>query len=486
MLKTSKKYISVGLMALLPLAGCDSFLDVNDDPNRATRVSSEALLSPLIVSTADAHFQLGQYTSLFAQQLGAYTAGPQIADRHIDVRANLAWNLLYLNNLTNANLLVQQATAQGSPYYVGVGKIMQALNLGLLTDTWGEVPFSQAFQGSADFTPAYDQQEQIYATIHQLLDDALVELQKTTSAERPGADDFIYAGDIPKWRKAANALKARYTIHLVERQGTAAANAALGYVAQAFSSNADDMQLIYSERNINPWNRNIAIGITTGNFIVAPSATLINLQNGNTYPGLVDPRMPLMADRRTSTNPYSGIRNGSGTGGNTDITAATFYGKSTSPLLMVTYSEMKFIEAEARFLANGGTRTSVGSTEEAYQAYLAGIRAHMEKLGVQPADITSYLSHPQVAVGAANLTLSLIMKEKLIALYLNPEAWVDVRRYDYDPQIYPGMALPEGHNPALSGQFIRRVLYPETEAARNADEVAKVTKGLAEKMWWDL
>ncbi|WP_345161750.1 SusD/RagB family nutrient-binding outer membrane lipoprotein [Nibribacter koreensis] len=471
-------------MALLPLASCDSYLDVNDDPNRAKAVSSDALLSPIIVATAEGHYSLAIYTSMFAQQLAAYPSGFQQADQHIDVRANTAFNTLYLNSLNNADVLVKQAAAEGSSHYVGIGKVLQALNLGLLSDTWGAVPFSQAFQGPLELTPAYDSQEQIYTTIQRLLDEALVELQKPTSTVRPGGDDLIYGGKISSWIKAANSLKARYAIHLVEKDGVAAANNALTYLANGISSNLEDMQVVYNDKNLNPWNRNIAIGTTTGNFITAPSSTLINLMNGITYPGLVDPRLPFLADKGTSTANYAGLRNGLGTGGNTNITANTWYAKPNSPLLMVTFSEMKFIEAEARFIANGGTRTSVGSTPEAYAAYLAGINAHMDKLGV--ANKSEYLNNPQVAVGAENLTLSLIMKEKLIALYLNPEAWVDVRRYDYASAIYPGMALPANHNPALNGQFIRRVLYPESEGARNAEEVAKVTKGLAEKMFWDL
>lgn len=486
MLQYTKRYISLGLLALIPLAGCDSFLDINDDPNRASAVSSDALLSPIQVSTADAHYSLGLYTSLFAQQLAAYTSGPQIIDRHIDVRLNTAWNTIYLNNLNNANQLVNKATAEGSVHYVGITKVMQALNLGLLTDAWGAVPFSEAFQGPKELTPSYDQQEQIYATINRLLDEALVELQKPASTVKPGGDDLIYNGNIPKWIKAANALKARYAIHLVEKNGVAAANNALGFVTKAFASNADDLQILFNDRNLNPWNRNIAIGTTTGNFIVAPSQTIINLMNGVVYTGLVDPRLPFVADKGTSPLNYAGYKNGLGSGGNTNITANTFYAKPAAPVLMSTFSEMKFIEAEARFVANGGTRTSTGSTAEAYDAYLAGIKAHMEKLGVPSADVTVYLSNPLVAVGASNLTLSLIMKEKLIALYLNPEAWVDVRRYDYSTAIYPGMELPTEHNPALNGQFIRRILYPQSEEARNSEEVSKVAKGLAEKMWWDL
>ena len=97
---------------------------------------------------------------------------------------------------------------------------------------------------------------------------------------------------------------------------------------------------------------------------------------------------------------------------------------------IVTYAELKFIEAEAALPTN---------PTRAYTAYLAGINANMDKLQVPAgAERTAYIT--AASVGAANLTKALIMKEKYIATYLNPEAWNDARRFDY---AYKDFTLPQ-------------------------------------------
>jgi hypothetical protein len=189
-------------------------------------------------------------------------------------------------------------------------------------------------------------------------------------------------------------------------------------------------------------------------------------------------------DKKTATF-YSGLPNGSGATGNTaDLSSNTYYAKANSPLVMASYGEQKLLEAEARFLANGGTVSSVGSTQAAYDAYLAGINANMQKLGVPAASANAYLTNPLVAVGPANLTLELIMREKQVVLYLHPEAWIDVRRYDYNPALFRGMALPLNQDPLMAGQFIRRSGFPLDEINRNPN-VQEAIKPLNAKMWFD-
>lgn len=485
------KYLLTILIVCLTFSSCDRFLgdDTNIDPNRTKNASLATLLAASIEATSNNHYQIANTTSLFAQHTASYFVG--LTDSHYEVRMQDPWSAIYLGALTNLDILVEQATAQNAPHYVGVGKVLQAINLGLATDTWGDVPFSNAFEGVSNLHPAYDSQESVYQTIQKLLDEALVELQKPTSALKPGTDDLAYGttaanagGNIPKWIKLAYALKARYALH-TSKKGLQGPMQALAALPLAFTSNSDDFQLVYNSVTKNPWHVNVALPINTGNFTIAPSEQLVGMMNAASYPGLIDPRLPLMFDRRTSTAPFTGMQNGAALGGNTNLTVNTYYARETAPVLMVTYAETKFMEAEAEFLVNGGTKTSVGSTQKAYDAYVAGITAHMDKLGVSPTDRNLYLANPLVAVGPAGLTLELIMKEKYIATFLNPEGWVDVRRYDYDPLIYRGMTLPANHNPALNGQFIRRVLYPLDELNRNGEQVNKVVKGLAEKMWWD-
>jgi hypothetical protein len=152
------------------------------------------------------------------------------------------------------------------------------------------------------------------------------------------------------------------------------------------------------------------------------------------------------------------------------INVSGYYSKATSPLYIITYDELKFIEAEVKFRAN--------DKPGAYNAYLAGITANMNKMGVSAGARDTYINHASVSVGSANLTLDLIMKEKYKALFLSPESWNDARRYNYQ---YEDFDLPQN---AVTADFIRRLVYPSVETSRNGVNVPEVS-GVLEKMWWD-
>ncbi|MEJ7737873.1 MAG: SusD/RagB family nutrient-binding outer membrane lipoprotein [Chitinophagaceae bacterium] len=480
------RYISaMSLVLLLLFTSCKKFLagDVNINPNRASNVSLNTLLPAVLESTSSNHYQVGTRTSIFAQQLAAYTSGPFDDDQNRNVRMATAFQELYQNALSNLDYLVDKATTDNAPHYAGIGKILQTINLGMATDVWGSVPFSEAFEGTANLYPGYDDQQAVYPLLQKNLDEAIALLQQPPGTIRPRNDDLIYQGSALKWIKTANVLKARLAMHLTKKGAAAAANQALGFFANAYANNTEDMQLIYNDRNLNPWHRNVSVLLKSGNFRVAPSVKFVDAMNGTIYPGLVDPRLPFLMFKAPA-NPWRGMQNGAGTGSLVDLTDATYYTKPSSPMIMVSYAEQKFLEAEARFLANGGSVTSTGSTDEAYNAYIGGITAHMDKVGVAAGDKSAYLGNALVAVTPAGLTLELIMKEKFIATYLHPETWVDVRRYDYNANIYKGMALPLGQDPAMNGQFIRRVMYPLDEINRNP-KASAAEKKLTDKVWWD-
>jgi len=467
------------------LFSCEDYLggDTNVDPNKVSEVSLSALLPTAIEATSESHYNLAYEGSQVAQQMASYFSSG--ADIHEEFRVSTGWSALYLRAMTNAKEMERLAVEQEAPHYAGIAKVIQALNLGVATDYWENVPYTEAFQGAEELTPDYDQQQLIYEDIiPNLLDEAIDDLSAEESASTPGVDDLVYGGNLEQWIKTANVLKARYAIHLTNKGASAAANNALTALEQlTYNANDDDFELIYDERNLNPWHARIGLAINTGNFFITHSDQLISSMNGELY-NVFDPRLPLMADKGENEE-YDGMENGSGVGSTVDLTTNTWYATETNPLMMVTYAESKFIEAEARFLANGGSATSVGTSQEAYDAYLQGITAHMDKLGVSEEEKQAYLTNPNVGVGAANLTLSLILKEKWIALFLNPEAWVDLRRYDYSNELYKGLELPENHNPQLNNEFIQRASYPFDEISRNTAVVEANQKGLAEKMWRD-
>ncbi|HEY0652176.1 MAG TPA: SusD/RagB family nutrient-binding outer membrane lipoprotein [Chryseosolibacter sp.] len=471
-MKNSIKIFHLSLCFIL-MSGCGSYLDENIDPYRAQTISLDALLPTTIDATSNNHYLVAVTTGMFSQHLASYFAGG--SDSYQETRMPTAWTGIYLSALSNLDILVEQAQQQESPHYAGIAKILQAMNLCLATDVWGDVPFSDAFQGAKDVTPSFDDQSDVYTAINTLLDESIALLQHTNSLFKPAADDLVYGGNVSKWIKLAYSLKARFAIHETKKDPTTSAQDALNALALAINANADDFQLVYNSVNRNPWFNNVASPLTTGNFTVGPSEQLINLMNG-TYYTAVDPRLSKLVDNQGAAM-YSGNVNGQGGGGNSRLSANTWYAGQLSPMLMVTFAEMKFIEAEAHFI--------VGNKLGAYNAYLAGINAHMQKLGVAASAITTYTTSPSVAVGSGNITLELIMKEKYIATFLNPEAWVDVRRHAYNENIYRGMSKPVNYNEALGGEFIRRCLYPNEEITRNAAEVTPHVKLMQEKMWWE-
>jgi len=484
-MKTYSVKLITAAFLLMAVSGCKKYVEngINVNPNASSQPTLKTLLPAIEDATASNHYTVAYTTSLFAQQMAAYTSAAINDDRQQNVRMTAFYNL-YQNGMTNAKLLIDLAGQQGSNHYSAIGKILLVFNLSLATDTYGDVPFSKAFQAPAIIYPAYDKQEDLYPLMQTYLDEAIAEATGPAGGTViPAGDDLIYGGVMASWIETAWFLKARLAMHLTKKGAVAAATNALAALANAYKPGSKDCQLVYNTRNLNPWNANVAKKYKTGNLFLAPSKRFTDVLNGTAYPGLVDPRISKMMDKKTNAN-YVGMANGTGSGNNVDLTEETYYGKDVTPIFMATYSEQKLMEAEARFLAEGGTTTSVGASQEAYDAYLAGITAHMNKLSVDAVSQAAYLANPEVGVGPAGLRLELIMKEKQIALYLHPEAWVDVRRYDYDPTIFRGMALPASHWVEMGGQFIRRSGLPADELSRNPNAAA-AAKLTYEKVWWD-
>ena len=466
---------------LFILAGCDDFLGDNNDPNTLSseEVRPEALLPPTLVQSSKATFNVGFTFTQYAQHISFEAS----TDEQETTRLNSAWTNIYLRALTNAEELAETAREQESPHYLGIGKVIQAYNLGLATTSWEDVPWSEAIAGQDNFNPAYDSQEEVYTAIDTLLDGAVRELEKPPSElNSPGSDDIIYGGDADQWIRLAYGLKARYALHRINRGTQGFASDAVDAAANAQDSNEDDFQLAYNgEENLNPWHTDAVLSAQTGNPFPIQSDQFIDLMNGETYPE-EDPRLPIIADKGDSDDFFGSVNGNYGNNpegpdnqSTVNFTGDTFHSQDDAPVLMMTYAELKFIEAEAQFLVdNGGSESATGASQAAYDAYKEGIRANMDKLGVNPTDRDDYLTAPTVDVGATNLTMELIMKEKYKALFLNPEVFVDLRRYDFDSSIFKDLELPVNHNPRLNGQWIKRALYPDTELSRNANQVPSV------------
>ncbi|WP_051908106.1 SusD/RagB family nutrient-binding outer membrane lipoprotein [Flavimarina sp. Hel_I_48] len=493
---------AIAVLSLLVFSGCDDYLGDNLDPNQELEenLSPSDLLPTSIVYTSSGYYNIGVNICQYSQQIASYFQPG--ADTQEEIQITGGWSFIYLQALPDIQTMEELAVERNSTSYQGIAKILQATNLGLATDQWGAIPTSAATLGEEDFTPTFESQENVYTFINTLLDDAIALLeQDDTSGLTVGEDDLIYGGDLSKWIKTAYFLKAKYALHTTEIDQNAAVTAVLAAYQNAFTSNDDDYQLVYNTRNFNPWYAGVVLPNATGNASVLLSDQLISLMDGTQFPfdGIdQDPRLPLITTLGSEETQYLGAINGSAgihafgatdddpnVGATTDFGATDFYSSQTAPVLIGSFSELKFMQAEALFLQNGGGTNSTGTTAAGYAAYLDGIRANFDKIGVDAAARDAYLADASVAVGANNLTLALLMREKYIATFLNPESFVDLRRYDFNPEVFAGLALPVNHNEILNNQWVRRAQYPATEQTRNGEEVERVIKGIGEGVWWD-
>ncbi len=464
------------------LTSCENYLgdDFNDDPNRVTDVSLPAIFPVAVESTNDLHYKVAFTTSQVAQQM----YGGEASDHGVFTLGS-SWSEAYLISMNNLDQIIIQAQDENLPHYEGMAQVLMAFNLGVITDTWEDIPYNEAFNGFEIPKPKYDSQESIYALIVSLLNDGLTNLA-TPNVEglEPSSDDLVYGGDMVAWIKFANALKARYAIHLSNKGGSAASDA-LSALSNAFTSNDDDFELVYNDVNRNPWHTTPVLANNTGNITIWPGAYFIDNLNGVNFPlaGLIeDPRVRVITNTTADNilEPITGGTLDANVIGNANLDEGTYHTTESAPLSMISYAELKFIEAEAEMMN--------GNTGNAYAAYLDGIMANMDKVGVDTTSRDAYLTDANVAVGSGALTMALIMKEKYIALFLNPEAWVDMRRHSYSTTIYPNLAPPPPgiQSPDVpAGEFPQRALYPLDEYNRNNDNATAATKDFAAKMWRD-
>jgi hypothetical protein len=465
----NNKFIYVLLLTAVAFSSCKKgYLDVNEvNPNQTQNPPINGLLAQVTYQTGLNYYRAGDYTSNYVQYLASsnQSSAPDTYD-YVDMSS--LWYNVY-NVMQDDRIMLQKATELNAYEHIGVSKVMEAMNMSLLISLFGDVPYSEAFDPT-NFKPKYDKAEDIFNASLKLLDEAVVEFNKPDPGIKlDAASDLIHNGSVPNWIKTAYALKARLLNRLSKTQAYSP-TAILDALSKAYTSNNDDAQ-ITTFVGRSPWNQ-VAFNNTQNLLGGWLSEQFIDALNGDTY-GIVDPRVKYIATP-TQFGDYRGTPNGKGRiGTGTDdeesyLSVTGFYSKSGAPLLLITFSEMKFIEAEATFATDKA---------RSYQAYLDGIKANMQKIGVPQGEMDAYLTNPAVAVGVAAFTKDLIFKEKYVAMFLQPEAWVDARRFNYQ---YKDFSLP--FNVVLS-DYVRRMAYPNTELDRNGENVPSVT--MTDKLWWD-
>ena len=296
------------------------------------------------------------------------------------------WGNVY-TSLKNARIIIGQCQEgkrdEGNLVTRGIAEVMEAYNGALLADIFGDTPYSEASlldeNGSpVNMNPKIDKQEEIYVSIMASLDKAIEDLNQSDRSP-VGTYDYLYNGDAEKWIKFAYGLKARYTMRLINRSTDKQAdlNKVLDYVSKSFTSADDEAAYaVYDANNINPF-----FGYFDSRAGFANSQSLTDKLIERKDPRLERVMLsPTTADKKRVQVTGSADKNlvpapnGTPEQNMQKYGVSAFVYSNTAPTMLMSYHELKFLQAEALCRLN---RTS--DAEKALKEAVAAGIANAER-----------------------------------------------------------------------------------------------------------
>ena len=437
-MKKTHKLALVATFVTLAAAGCNSFLTgdcVTNSCNQPTSASADQLFIGVQIAV------MGNWETfpmnllpLWAQQIAGvnrqWASYSNYGSGTDDLTSDPLWIALYASGgMADIRNGEAQATAAGNFKAVGQFQVIEALNIGFITDLWGDVPFDSA---GTPF-PTFDKQTDVYAHIQALLDTAIANLGGGGS---PNTTDFYFGGDLDKWIATAHTLKARYYMHTAENGDLSYDNTKLNDVlaqtALGISSPDGDFATVHSsttfEQNL---FQQFLIGSRAGD--VEPSALHINLAKQ-----FNDNVLLAQLYNKNSSGQYLGSPAGVSAGSN----VSTFAIGPEYRQGIVTNAENLLLEAEANYrLGNQG--------------------AALADLNLERTNYEGSSAGPAVVPGGTNGLLVGILEEKFVRLFLSPEVY-----FDYLRTCVPNISLPANHTGGF--QYVpARLPYSYTEQTTN-------------------
>ena len=551
------KYITIITMACaLFFASCsDEYMEnMNTDPSKAATIDPNAQLTTAQLQTYGDLSMMEIYRNYhyaFTQQLMGCWNTTNYGGRHTldNNEMSRIWTSFYTQSLKNI-IDAQYRTAEDAEK-VNINSVLRIYRvylMSIITDTYGDAPFSEAGLGFLEgkFNPKYDKQEDIYNAFFLELEDAVNKIDPTKDKV---TGDLIYAGDVTKWQQLANSLRLRFAMRIsnvnptkaqTEFENALAANggvitdassdALIKYMTIAFSFG----QEAYSDYRGNSLSQ-LLFGNDPANNPSYLCSTFFNqLYNSGDprtfkisrcyYDGLMsatspDNRVDITQEMIEKGIAFSPRDPGAyswepwPTGYDSDICAelavnnpsvtatmarevepklANNFLKSDNPGVVMTSAEVKFLMAEATV-----KKWNVGSAL-AEDLYKQGVRAAIDFLtdnygctATTDAEFDAFIQDKGAFGHTDNQKLEAINTQAWILHFTNPaECWANVRRSGY-----PKLKSPAeyGFGQYLTGgtEIPVRLCYPVLESSYNkksyneAIERMGGTDNWHSLLWWD-
>lgn len=452
----SKAMLAASILCLSACTG--DFDEINTNNNSPSTGSADLFLPHGIQSAVDLqsggslgmdigegfsqHWARIQYTDIdqYTVSSDVYTAG---------------WLGFYIESLADYQRIYKISEETGNTNYKAVAVILRSWVFSLLTDVYGDIPYTDALKGlEGTLLPKYDAQKNVYAGLIAELKTAgeSIDVANTTM---PVAGDILFAGNMLKWKKFANSLSLKLLSRMINK-----ADAPIDVKAEitrilndpakypVMTSVADNIQLNYLDitNNQNPVNVNRK---TRDDHRI--SATIVNK-----LAAMNDARLPVYANLPADGGTYKGVPNGLSSsdaavlGLTKTSKVGNYFVAATAPGVIMTYSELLFLKAE--FAYNGVA--SAGTTATNYAAAITASFAQY-KLDAP----TAYIAANALKGGVDGYTQ--IMEQKWIALFgQGLEAWTEFRRTGIPALLPPARNTNQNVIPT-------RLPYPGSEESLN-------------------
>jgi hypothetical protein len=473
-----KAIFFAGLLVIIAGTSCKkSYLDINEDPNRATDKNIRAeLLFPQAAHGVGARLASGNFRFLnswlgYFAQPGDYAIIQDETSYSIDFTfGDPLWQNHY-DALFDLYLTKVKALAVQDSVLAGCSMILSARLFQDLVDIYGNVPYTQAFQTLAYQQPTYDKGQDVYNALQKSLDTAIVYLH-THPTENFGTVDIVNAGATDLWIKFANTLKLRLLIHQSQISGfnpsaeiTKITNN--GGVLHAGEDIDVNPGYVNENNKQSPFYANY--GDTPTGSDASPS-TRANTYLLNIIGSYEDARIErFYSPVGTSfVGDVYGQVEGNPSGASSSRIGPGLAGSANQDAWIFPAFESMFLEAEA--IARGWM------PGDAQTAYEAAVTENFVWLGVEdPADWAhEYLTTADIAMwsnagSSVNDQVKFIAFQKYIALCgIDPtESWTDLRRLNMMPDNGYISANPS----KISNTLPVRLLYPQSEYTANGDNV---------------
>ena len=537
------KVIILSLLISFMGASCEDWLYDNVNEDAAHEVLPQQVLPVVLFYSAQLQFDHAEYGAYLTQTLttGGRNQTSSFAYKSgwgdfLTMNRHPQWRRHFYDIGVNAKEIIDEAH-EAQAWNLGlISRTLRLMSTQMTTDLFGDMPRSEAYESNS---PHYDTQESIYEWMNQEIEELIGMYEDPTYTEAATnipidqSIDRVFAGDLNKWKHYTYALKARLLLRkLPNWENNAATCQAIITAVNRALEGWEDVLYRFDGGNgaqNSPWGE--AFGSTEqgglgwegrGNMLNSAVPTKYFMENilgvfeshNNLKGWAEDPRILAFMSARpgpSGTSDSSTEMRYLDTNIGMDVSykvdnyptlfpevdgkKVSVYTQNTGYVPLFLEEELLLIKAEATYWS--------GDKPTARSLTMQAAEINFDRFNLSSIYGSSYTRYRNNYLGnetgtgnyvttyfpADGFNIGHIMRQKYVCLYLQPEQWTDMRRYNYSCEengiqydntyVYPGLKRPNNIYEAHWGDdpkaWINRINYdPETEEKYNKAELERL------------